>query len=327
MRRRELLPLLGLAALSSLPCGALSAEKMWRVGYLDGGAGQVRSPLFERFRQRLLDLGYREGRNIVYEARFAEGDRTALPALVRELIAWRPDALLVATTPANLTAKAATSTIPIVMIAGADPVDVGLVDSLSRPGGNITGVTSVAADLTEKRIDILKELVPGAARFAVLYKPEDPSTPEQLRNGRSAAARLGVELGPLLRVAGPEAFDTLFSAAIQGGAGAAIRFFDPLAISYAAEIAAAAAKYRLPVIYPWRQNVEAGGLVGYGTSLDAQYVQAAGLMDKILKGARPADIPVQQPTKYELAINLKTAKALGLTVPSFLLAQAVEVIE
>jgi putative tryptophan/tyrosine transport system substrate-binding protein len=325
MRRRDLLALTAGSAIS-LHCrdAPRAAEKTWRVGYLDGGSARVRGRLFAAFQQRLRELGYVEG-DILYEARYGEGDRGALPGLAHLLLASRPDALLVATTAANVAAKAATSTVPIVMIAGADPVEAGLIASLAKPGGNITGVTNVATDLTGKRLEIIKEIVPGATRIAVLFTPDDPSTPAQLRSARTAAKLLRIELSPMLDVR--RISDFAAELAAVAGADAGIRLFDPLALTLAKEVADWAARRRLPVIYPWRQNVEVGGLVAFGTSLASQYLQAAGLMDKILKGAKPADLPVQQPTTFELVINLKTAKTLGLTVPQSLLARADEIIE
>jgi putative ABC transport system substrate-binding protein len=332
MRRRELIAVIAGAAASAAfarfpPAGAGQSGKTWRVGYLDGGSAAARGPLFDAFRQRLRELGYVEERDVFYEARYAEGHRERLPALARELLALKPDALLVATTVANLAAKAATASVPIVMIAGADPVGVGLIESLAHPGGNLTGVANVATDLTGKRLELIKEIVPGATRIAALLQPNDANTDAQLRNAQAAAQRLRIELRPIVEIRNAQDLDAGFATAIGAGAGAAIRMVDPLSITLARETADWAARRRLPVIYPWRQNVEAGGLVSYGTSLAAQYAQAAGLMDRILKGAKPADLPVQQPARFELVINLKTAKALGLTVPQSLLARADEVIE
>jgi len=328
VRRRELIAFIGIAAAAWPPATrADTGSKSWRIGYLDGGAEAARRPLFDRFRQRMRELGYVEGTRPVYEARYAGGSLERLPQLARELLGLKPDALLVATTPANIAAKAATSSIPIVMIAGADPVAAGLVESLARPGGNVTGVTNIVTDLTGKRLELIKGLVPTAMRIAALLNPDDPNAKPQLSSASAAAQQLGVELSPVLEIRSAQDLGRSFDRAVEAGAGAAIRMVDPGSMSLAKETADAAAAHRLPVIYPWRENVEAGGLVAYGTSLGSQYAQAADLMDKILKGAKPANLPIEQPTKFELVINMKTAKALGLTVPPLLLAQADEVIE
>jgi putative tryptophan/tyrosine transport system substrate-binding protein len=224
-------------------------------------------------------------------------------------------------------AKAATSTVPIIIVAVADPVGVGLVRSLARPGDNVSGITNIAAELTGKRLEILKELVPAASRVAVLVNPDDPNATIQLQNAQAAALSLRIELQPMVEVRGVEDLDRAFATALREGAGAAIRMVDPLSTALAKQTAEAAARHRLPVIYAFRQNVVAGGLVSYGTDLSSQFGQAADLIDKVLKGAKPADLPVQQPTRFELVINLKTALTLGLAVPQSLLARADDVIE
>jgi putative ABC transport system substrate-binding protein len=306
---------------------AQGPDRVWRIGFLDGGQMLARRPMFDVFRQRMAELGYIEGRNVVYEARAAEGKFDSLPKLVSELLGINPDALLVGTTPAGLAAKAATSAVPIIIVAVADPVGVGLVDNLARPGGNITGITNIVAELTGKRLEILKALVPGASRIAVLANPGDPVAAVQLKAAEIAASELGIELRPVVHVRAAEELNRAFVQAVAEHADAAIRLVDPLSTALAKPTAQAAAEHRLPVIYPFRENVVAGGLASYGTDLPSQFGQAATLMDKVLQGAKPADLPVQQPTRFELVINLKTAKALGITVPQSLLARADEVIE
>jgi putative tryptophan/tyrosine transport system substrate-binding protein len=310
--RRDLLALFA-AALALCPsCGvAQAAEKVWRVGFLDGGPEAARQPTLDAFRRRMAELGYAEGSSIAYESRYAAGHFERLPALARELIALSPDALLVATTPAAAVAKAVTATIPVVIVSVADPVGTGLVRSVARPGGNITGVTNITAELAGKRLEIIKEIVPAATRIAVLINPDDPNSTSQLRHAQDAARSLKIELRPVAAIRGATDIDTAFEVAVQGGARAGIRMVDPLVNVLAQRTAAAELQYRLPVIHAFRGNPEAGSLVSYGTDAAGQYRQAADLMSKILKGAMPADLPLEQPAKFELVINMKTAKALG----------------
>lgn len=264
---------------------------------------------------------------MILDERYAEGKVERLPALAQELMRRKPDVLLVSTTPGNVAAKAATSTIPIVMVLVADPVGAGIVPSLARPAGNITGITNIVAELAGKRLEILKEIVPAASRIAVLVNPNSQNAPLQIRSAETAALKLGVELGPILEVRSPGDLEPAFEGAVRARATAAIRMIDPLVFMLREETATLAIKHRLPVIYPSREDVEAGGLVAYGTNVPEQYRQAASFVDKIFRGAKPADLPVEQPTKFDLVINLKTAKALGLTVPPSVLLRADQVID
>jgi putative ABC transport system substrate-binding protein len=275
----------------------------------------------------MRDFGYVEGQNLVIETRYAEGRFERLPALARELLAWNPDVLFVSTTPANLAAKAATSTVPIVMVSVADPLGVGLIDNLSRPGGNITGVTNIGADLAGKRVEIIKELVPSARKIAVFINPSDENAALQMKSAELAAGKLGVELQPVLPIRSAADLRGAFEAAARSGAGAAVRMIDPLVTALQKQTATLANEFRLPMIHPFRENVQAGGLISYGTSLLGQYRQAAPFVHKIFSGTKPADLPVEQPTTFELAINSVAAKAIGLTVPPTLIARADEVIE
>ena len=275
----------------------------------------------------MRDLGFVEGSNLIVEHRYAEGNFERLPLLVGELLAWKPDLLFVSTTPGGLAAKAATSTVPIVMVSVADPVGVGLVASLVRPGGNITGVTNIAAELAGKRVQLLKEIVPAASNIAILINPDDPIAPLQMDSAKAAAGALGIQLDPVLPIRSGADLEGAFQAALRAGAPAALRMIDPTVTELRKPTVELAAKYRLPVIYPFREDVLAGGLVSYGTSLPDQYQQAAALVSKILNGAKPADLPVEQPTKFELAINLKAAQTLGIMFPPSLLTLADEVIE
>lgn len=306
---------------------AQPAGRVYRVGHLSGSGEVASKPFVDAFREGMRALGYIEGQNLVLEERYAEGKVERLPLLAQELIHRNPDALLVSTTPGNLAAKAATSTIPIVMVLVADPVGAGIVPSLARPGGNITGVTNIVAELAGKRLELLKEIVPSASRIAVLVNPNSQNAPLQMRSAEAAARKLGVELRPVLEVRSAGDLEKAFELAVRARAAAAIRMIDPLVFILRKETAALAAKHRLPVIYPTREDVEAGGLVAYGTNVPEQYRQAATFVDKILRGAKPADLPVEQPTRFELVINLKTARALSLTIPPSLLVRADKLIE
>jgi putative ABC transport system substrate-binding protein len=328
MRRRDFIALFG-GAFAAVPlgAGAQSPAKVHRLGVLSGGTAASRVPLMAAFMAGMRDLGYVEDRNLVVEHRSAEGNFDRLPALVEELLAWKPDVLLVSTTPGNLAAKAATSAVPIVMVSVADPVGSGLISSLARPGGNITGITNIGAELAGKRIEILREIVPGASQLAVLINPDDPNAPLQMDRAKSVAEKLGIRLEPILPIRRGEDLEAAFETAARSGVPAALRMLDPIGTALRQPTVEYAAKYRLPVIYAFREDVVAGGLVAYGPSLPGQYRQAAGFVHKILSGAKPADLPVEQPTTFELVINLKAAKALGLAVPPALLTGADEVLE
>jgi putative ABC transport system substrate-binding protein len=331
MMRREFITLLsGAGAVwfaRPLDTHAQQSGTVYRLGHLSGGNAASRIPLLAAFMRGMHDLGYVEGQNLVIEQRYAESKFETLPLLVQELLAWNPDILFVSTTPASLAAKAATSTVPIVMVSVADPLGVGLVSSLSRPGGNVTGITNIGAELAGKRVQILKEIVPAASKVAVLINPDDQNALLQMQNAKLAADKLGVRLEPVLHTRSDADLKDAFEAATRAGAGAALRMLDPLATALREQTVALAAEYRLPVIYPFREDVVAGGLVSYGTNLPSQYRQAATFVHKIFSGVKPGDLPVEQPIKFELAVNLKTAKALGIKVPATLVARADEVIE
>ena len=298
------------------------AGKVYRIGHLSGSGQAASKPFVEAFLQGLRKAGYVDGASFVLDERYAEGNVQRLPALARELVDGRPDVLLASTTPGNLAAKAATTTIPIVMVLVADPVGAGIVTTLARPGGNITGITNIVAELAGKRLEILKEMIPNAAHIAVLVNPDSQNAPLQMQSAATAARRLGLELGPVIAVRNAGDLEKGIESAARMHAPAAIRMIDPLVFMLRNETAALAAKHRLPMIYPSSEDAEAGGLVAYGTNVPEQYRHAATLVDKILKGARPGDLPVEQPTKFDLVINLKTAKALGLTIPQSLLIRA-----
>jgi putative ABC transport system substrate-binding protein len=262
-----------------------------------------------------------------FEPRFADGKFERLPMLAQELVQLNPDVLFVSTTPGSLAAKAATATVPVVFVAVADPVSAGLVSSLARPGANVTGITHIVAELTGKRLELLKEMVPSASRIAVLVNPDDPNATAQIQNANAAARALAVELHPVLPVRGAGDLERAFEAISRSGVPAALRMVDPMGGPLRARTMALATKHRLPMMFVFREDVEAGGLVAYGASLSAQYRQAATFVHKILRGARPSDLPIEQATTFELVVNLKTAKKLGLTIPPSLLLRADQVIE
>jgi putative ABC transport system substrate-binding protein len=306
---------------------AQRAGKAYRIGHLSGSGEAASKLLVDTFREGMRALGYVETQNWMLDQRYAEGKVERLPALVQELIQRKPDVLLVATTPGNLAAKAATATIPIVMVLVADPIGAGIVQNLARPGGNITGITNIVAELAGKRLEILREIIPTASRIAVMINPNSQNAPLQMHSAEAAARSLRVELRPVLEVRSPPDLETAFEAAVRAHAAAAIRMIDPLVFMLRKETAALAAKHRLPVIYPASEDVEAGGLIAYGTNIPEQFRQAATFVDKILRGRKPADLPVEQPIKFELVINLNAAKQIGLTIPPEVLARANKVIK
>jgi putative tryptophan/tyrosine transport system substrate-binding protein len=321
-RRREFLAVLGGAAAWPLAARAQTRSKIPLVGFVGGGPS---THIFEAFRQGLRELGYVEGQTIILEVRWAEGRFERVPDLIDELVRLKVDVLVAPNSPVALAAKDATRTIPIVMFAG-DPVKLGLVASLARPGGNLTGLSYLNVELNSKRLEILKQLVPGLTRVAVLRNPNVAIHAMFWEATEAAALKLGAALEPI-EVRAPEDFDRAFAAAMRAKAQALLALDDPLTVGYASKIVTLASTSRLPAMYGFREFPDEGGLMSYGPNFVDLFRHAATYVDKILKGAKPADLPVEQPTKFELVINLKTAKRLGLTVPPALLAQADEVIE
>ena len=310
-----------------LAADAQPAGKVYRIGYLGTGSGTANPHLREAFRQGLRELGRVEGQNFVIEYRFAEGRLDRLLDLATELVRLKVDVIAASPTPAALAAKNATGTIPIVGMSLTHPVELGLIASLARPGGNVTGLSySVSPDIFGKDLELLKEVVPKVRRVAVLSNPDSPARPLTISNIKGAAQSLGLQL-LLVEARGPGDFDGAFAAMAKEPVGALLVVQDPAFISHRARLADLAVKNRLPSIFTQREDAEAGGLMSYGPSLADMYRRAATYVDKILKGAKPADLPVEQPTKFELVINLKTAKALGLTIPPVLLLWADQVIE
>jgi len=296
-----------------------------RIGYLSSQPPSATQDAIEAFRTRLRDLGYVEGQNLVIEYRYAEGRYDRLPQLVAELVRLKVDVIFVHSTPASVAAKHGTSTIPIVFAGVSDPLIVGLVTTLTRPGGNVTGVTLSTPELAAKRLSLVKEAVPTASRVAVLANPDFEATPRNVEETRLAARALGVEL-QMLEVREPEGFAKAFGAMTAGKAEAVVVLPDPMFVAQRRRITELAASSRIPAIYHLRDFVDAGGLLSYGADFVEAFQQAARLVDKLLKGAKPAELPVEQPWRFVMTINLKTAKELGLTIPPTLLFQADEVI-
>jgi putative tryptophan/tyrosine transport system substrate-binding protein len=325
MQRRDFIALLGGAASWPLAADAQTQPKIPRVGYIGGSGNAAMGHAFGAFRQGLSELGYVEGQTVAVEVRWADGRAERYPELAAELISLKMDVLVVANSVGALAAKKATQTIPIVMIA-ADPVGLGLVASLARPGGNVTGLSFFNEEMIAKRLQLLKELVPGLARIAVIKNPMVAIHATFWRASEAAARTLGVALQPL-EVSGPEDFEAAFAAATRGNAEALIVFDDVVTIALRPRIVALAAVSRLPAVYGLREFPDDAGLMSYGASFVVLFRRVATFVDKILKGAKPADLPVEQPTRFELVINLTTAKTLGLTVPNSLLLNADEVIE
>ncbi len=314
------------ALLGSLPSEAQQPRKVPRIGFLVLNSLSVISARVEALRQGLRELGYVEGKNIVIEWRSAEGKLDRLPDLVAELVRLKVDVIVTSGPPATRSAKEATVTIPIVMALDPDPIGTGFVASLARPGGNITGLSTLAPEISGKRLELLKEIVPKLSRVAVFGTSTNPGNAQLLKETELAAGAFGVKL-QYLDVLGPKDIEAAFRAASKGRADVALVLGGPLFTFQRTQFVELAAKSRLPAIYPQSEFVEAGGLMTYGASLFDLFRRAATYVDKILKGAKPADLPVEQPTKFEFIINLKTAKQIGLTIPPNVLARADKVIK
>ena len=323
MQRREFITLLGSTTTWPLVARAQQQTRLWRVGYLDQGSAAFAESR-EAFRLKLRELGYLEGQNLILDVRGSEGDFSRLPALAAELVALRPDVIVAGATLAVSAAQRATSSIPIVMGPTADPVGSGFVKSLARPGGNITGVSLMSADLSTKSLDFLTALVPRARRIAVL-KSSNPTHPVLFNEVNAAASGIGLTVVPVTAALASD-LDDAFATMTKAACDALIVLAEPLT-PVTARIPEFAAKARLPAIYQTSRFVKAGGLLGYGPNIADLFRRAAVYVDRIIKGANPADLPVEQPTKFDLAINLKAAKALGLEVPWQLQQLADEVIE
>jgi putative ABC transport system substrate-binding protein len=310
----------------SVPANAQQTKKVPRIGILPPGPISERVHLWDAFRQGLRELGYVEGQNITLVFPSGEVKPERLPQLAAELVSLKVDVIVAAATVAVQAAKEATKTIPIVTPITTDPVETGLVASLARPGGNITGLSYMSSDLSGKRVDLLKEVVPKVSRIAVLSSPSSVNAPPQMRETEAAARSLGVQLQPL-EVRGLDDFERVFQAATKERAGALITLDDAFVFTHRTRIVKLAAKSRLPAIYGFREFVDAGGLMSYAANLSEMYRRAATYVDKILKGTKPADLPVEQPIKFEFIVNLKAAKQIGLTIPPNVVARADKVIK
>ena len=325
--RRTFLAGTGVALLAApFAAEAQQAAKIARIGYLSHNRA-ANPHTHEAFRQGLRDLGYVEGRNVVIEYRDAEGKFERLSALAAELVALKVDVIVAPATAGALAATQATRTLPIVFAVAADPVTSGLVTSLARPGGNVTGLSILAPELVGKNLELLTQGVPGVSRVAVLRQPGvlgERTEKDMLKEAEVAARALGVR-PQFVEARGPDDFDRAFSEMIRAHAGALTVLPSTMFGSERRRLVDLAAKNRLPAMYSWREFVDAGGLMSYGPNVADNYRRAAAYVDKILKGAKPADLPVEQPTKFELVINRKTAKTLGLTIPPSLLQRADEI--
>jgi putative ABC transport system substrate-binding protein len=327
MNRRAFTTLLcGAAVAWPIAARAQQAGKVHRIGVLETISTTLNVANFYALREGLRQLGYAEGQNLVIEYRSADGRDDRFPGLARELLALKVDVIVTRGTPAAKAVKNATSTVPVVMMASGDPVGVGLVTSLARPGGNITGLSAIVGELSPKRLELIREIVPGLARIAVLANTSNDAVRRDWARIETAARSLGVQ-SQLLDLRESDALGPTFDDASARRADALVVVIDAITQANQQRIVDLAMKHRLPAIYSSREFVDAGGLISYGVSYPDLYRRAATYVDKILKGTKPADLPVVQPTKFELVINLKTAKALGLQIPDKLLALADEVIE
>jgi len=322
-----------LAFISTLAGGLLAAPlaaegqqtgRAVRIGFLSSALSPTG---LEPFRQGLGERGYREGRNVAIEARFAGLALEQLPGLAAELVQLHVDVIVTASTPAAQAAKNATKSIPIVMTTGGDPIGAGLINSLAKPGGNVTGLTHLAGpEMQQKLLELLKEVAPASARLSVITNQAIPPEASGLTAMQGPAQALGLKLVPI-EVRRPDQFEAAFRTIVRDRADSLFAFESPMNVAHRKEIGEFAAQHRLPTVFGVRSFVDAGGLMSYGTDFADLYRRAAIYVDKILKGANPADLPIEQPTKFDLVINLKTAKALSLTIPPALLQRADQVIE
>jgi putative ABC transport system substrate-binding protein len=328
MKRREFISLLGSATVASASSARAQqpASKLYRIGMLETVSSALNVASMNAFRKGLQELGYVEGKNYIIEYRSADGLPERFPQLAAELVRLPVDLILTRGTPATLAARDATTTIPIVMTASGDPLGVGLIASLAHPGGNITGLSTYRTELAGKRVELVKELLPGSSRVARLNNMSNPVTPPEWEEAKRAARAFGL-VADLLDVHNDADIGRAFETALIGHVEAVIVGIGAVTLAHCQLIVDLAARNRLPAAYSSREFVDAGGLITYGSSYPRRYFRAATLVDKILKGAKPGDLPVEQPTNLELVINLKTAKALDLTISPSIIVRADEVIE
>jgi putative ABC transport system substrate-binding protein len=326
MNRRSFIAGVALTLFAPVPVHAQKGSKTWRVGFLSGGARPTDGAPPLPLRQTLTELGYVEQQNVIYVGRWAEARQDRLPALAAELVGVKVDVIVTAGGPAATAAKQATASIPIVLGNVGDADSIGLIDSLARPGGNVTGVTDQSVELSAKRLEVLKEAIPKAERIAVLWNAEDRGMTLRYRNVEKAARELHVTVQPL-GVREPDDFDAAFTAMTQHRPDAFFLVTDALTLLNRKRVIEFALTHRIPAMYEYGSLVREGGLMSYGADFDDNYRRAATYVDRIFKGAAPASLPVQRPSRYFLTLNLKTARVLGLTFPPSLLLRADQVIE
>jgi len=324
MKRRQFITFVGVAAV--LPLAASAQSKIPRIGFIGNSTAALEANLVDAFREGLRELGYEEGRNIVIEYRWAGGEYQRFSTLVAELITAKVDLIVTAGTPAALAVKKATTTVPLVMVAVGDPVGTGLVPSLARPGGNLTGLSSIAPDLEGKRLQLLREIVPALSYVAMFVNSVNPFHVSSMRQARAAAEGMGIKL-QLHDIRKTEDLDDAFTAIRNERPGALLILADRVFLHNRERIADFTKEQRLPNVNAYKEIVEVGGLMSYGPSYEDMHKRAATYVDKILKGAKPADLPIEQPSKFTFIVNLKAARALDVTVPSQLLAFTDQLIE
>jgi len=325
-RRAFVLATAGCLLAARLAAAGQPVGKVWRIGRLSPSLRETDAPLLDAFRKGMREFGWIDGQTFTVEDRFAEGRSERLPTLAADLVRQHVDVILAGSVPGALAAKNATATIPVVMVATGDPIGSGLVVNLARPAGNLTGVTGLGQELNAKRLEVLKGAVQRLSRVAVLTNPTSAYTGPFLKEREGLARDLGVRLR-VLEVDGPDGLKTAFATMARERAGALMVLTDIMFITHRRTIVELAARHRLPAVYGEREYVNDGGLMCYGANLEEMYRRAAFYVDRILKGVRPADLPIEQPTKFDLVINLKTARALGLTIPPSLLQRADQMIE
>ena len=324
--RRTFLNAVAGGALAPLAAEGQEPTRVWRIGFLGAGSYSSGDPRVEALRRGLRELGYAEGRNLAIEFRWAEGHSNRLPALAAELATLKIDAIVSQGTQATDAARRAATTIPIVFAVAGDPIGTGLVTSLARPGGNVTGLTDIAPEMAGKRLALLREVAPSITRIAVLWNPSNPSAAPQMKDTSAVARSFALPIRSL-ELKDVSQLESAFATAVQDRAGAVIVLSDGALYGRRAQIAMLAAKHRLPCVAWTPEFAESGCLMTYGANVVEMHRRAAMFVDKIWRGAKPADLPIEQPTKFDLAINLKTAKALGLSIPPSLLQRADQVIE
>ena len=324
MRRREFITLVGSAV--AWPLGVHAQHKIPRIGFMGNSTAALETNLVDAFREGLRELGYEEGRNIAIEYRWAEGNYDRFPMLAAELIATKVDAIVTAGTPAALAVKSATTTVPLVMVAVGDPIGTGLVSSLARPGGNLTGLSSIAPDLEGKRLQLLREVLPALSHVAMFVNSLNPFHVSSMKQARAAAQAMGIKL-QLHDIRKSEDLDGAFAAIRKERPDALLILADRVFLHNRQRMMDFINELRLPNVNAYKELVEVGGLMSYGPSYEDMHKRAAIYVDKILKGTKPADLPIEQPSKFTFIVNLKAAKALGVTVPSQLLGLADQLIE